>query len=86
MKNTCACFNRETWRNTLILRRVSLWKNAFETFDHKALKKRNVSMFQKSLPLKGESKARNTRILLHLSGPRSLRFVARSASAPGGAS
>lgn len=80
------CFNRETLRKTLNLLRVSRQKNAFETFDHKPLKRLSVSMFQKSLPLKGESKARNTRFLLPLSGPRSPRFVARSASAPGSAS
>lgn len=77
------CFNRETLRNTLNSLRVSRWKNAFETFDHKTLKFFGVPMFQKCLPLKGESTARNTRSVLPLSGPFSPRSDARSAGALG---
>jgi hypothetical protein len=77
------CFNRETLRNTLNSLRVSRQKNAFETFDHKTLKRLSVSMFQKCLPLKGESTARNTRSVLPLLGPFSRRAEACSAGALG---
>ncbi len=77
------CFNRETSRNTLISLRVSRWKNVLETFEHKTLNFFSVPMFQKCLPLKGESTARNTRSVLPLSGPFSPRFHARSDDALG---
>ena len=55
------CFAAETWRNTMILLNVSVFRRAPEARSRNTLESKRVSVFRVFRPYKGERRAKHAR-------------------------